>query len=220
MAFKSKKTTFIVLDLDDTVYKEINFVKSGFKAIIKSFVKDADDSLFEIMFNTWLQGGDAIKSLFESLNMKDIPVEEPLNIYHNHSPEINLPLESKLFFQSAISKGYPLGMITDGRTYTQQNKLNALRISNIFKKVIISQEFGSEKPTIRNFKIFEELYPGNIFCYIGDNTNKDFIAPISLNWKSYCLRDDGRNIHPQDLASLPQEVTIIDNLNEFFDAEK
>jgi hypothetical protein len=35
----------------------------------------------------------------------------------------------------------------------------------------------------------------------------------------YCIRDDNNNIHKQDLTTLPKEVTLLDNLNQFFDVE-
>jgi putative hydrolase of the HAD superfamily len=213
----NKNTTFIVLDLDDTIYKEINFVKSGFTAIIKKYADYHHDKYFEVMMNSWFNGSNAIKTLFECLNILNIPIKEPLNLYHSHFPEINLPQESRFFFQTALSRGYKLGLITDGRTITQRNKLKSLGIDGFFEKIVISEEFGSEKPTIQNYKIFEESFPGNSFCYIGDNLKKDFIAPAKLGWKMYCIRDSGINIHRQDLSQVSPEIIILENINQFFD---
>lgn len=217
MTTKNKKITFIVLDLDDTIYKEIEFVKSGFAAIVKKYADNQHAKFFEMMMNSWINGFNAINTLFESLNLSNIPIQEPLNLYHSHFPEINLPRESQSFFQKAISRGYKLGLITDGRIITQRNKLQALGINEYFDKIVISEEFGSEKPSIQNYKIFEESFPGNNFCYIGDNTKKDFIAPAKLGWKMYCLRDDGNNIHRQDLSQVFPEVVVLENINQFFD---
>lgn len=217
MTSKNKKITFIVLDLDDTIYKEINFVKSGFAAIVKKYADTNYVKLFEMMMNSWISGENAINTLFQSLNISNIPIQEPLNLYHNHLPAINLPIESRSFFQTAISKGYKLGLVTDGRKITQRNKLDALGINEYFDKIVISEEFGSEKPTIQNYKIFEESFPGNNFCYIGDNIKKDFIAPAKLGWKMYCIKDDGNNIHKQDLSQLSPEVVLLENINHFFD---
>ncbi len=220
MITKNKKTSFIVLDLDDTIYKEVNFVKSGFKAIIKKYADHHQhDKLINMMMSVWINGGNAINTLLEFLNINDIPIQEPLNIYHNHFPEIDLPEDSNLFFQKAISREVKLGLITDGRTITQRNKLLALGIDKLFKKVVISEDFGSEKPSILNYQIFEETFPEHRFSYIGDNTKKDFIAPAKLGWKMYCIKDDNTNIHKQDLTKLPKEVTLLDNLIQFFDVE-
>ena len=37
------------------------------------------------------------------------------------------------------------------------------------------------------------------YWYIGDNVQKDFVAPNRLNWKTICLMDDGNNIHSQNV---------------------
>ena len=48
------------------------------------------------------------------------------------------------------------------------------------------------------------------FIYVGDNTKKNFIAPNQLGWKTYCITNDGRNIHGQDMsldeAYMPQHI--------------
>jgi putative hydrolase of the HAD superfamily len=216
MTIKNKKTSFIVLDLDDTIYKEKNFVKSGFAAIVKKYADHHHYELLEMMMNSWINGENAINSLFELLNISNIPIQEPLDIYHNHFPEIRLPFESKSFFHTAISRGYKLGLITDGHKITQRNKLKALGINRYFDKIVISEEFGSEKPNIQNYKIFEDIFPDNNFCYIGDNTKKDFIAPTKLGWQMYCIRDNGNNIHKQDFSTIPPEVILLENINQFF----
>lgn len=47
-----------------------------------------------------------------------------------------------------------------------------------------------------------EKYPNSelAFYYVGDNTEKDFLAPNDLGWTTVCLLDDGRNIHKQDFV--------------------
>jgi putative hydrolase of the HAD superfamily len=91
-------------------------------------------------------------------------------------------------------------LVTDGRSNSQRNKIKALGLERWFEErnIIISEEFGSEKTDKRNFTYFMEKYPGRSYCYVGDNTQKDFLAPNGLGWNTVCLLDDGRNIHKQD----------------------
>jgi putative hydrolase of the HAD superfamily len=218
MILKNKNTSFIVLDLDDTIYKEVNFVRSGFKALILHYAKSNQfdhDSILEMMMHSWRNGQNAIKNLFIFLDMPDFPIKEALNIYRTHYPDLELPESSRNFFEIIKAKELKLGLITDGRSITQRNKLKSLGIGSLFDQIIISEEFGSEKPDIRNYEIFQIKYPGHSFCYIGDNTKKDFISPLKLGWETFCIKSDGRNIHSQsNLADL--EVTVINNLNEYF----
>ena len=74
-------------------------------------------------------------------------------------------------------------------------------------RAVISEDFGSEKPALANFEYFMKRYPGcSDFTYVGDNPDKDFIAPNTLGWETICLRDDGRNIHKQEFSVVSDEA--------------
>ena len=96
-----------------------------------------------------------------------------------------------------------MGIITDGRSVTQRNKIEALGLEDTFDDIIISEEFGSSKPSEENYLYFEKKYGNSNFTYIGDNTVKDFVTPNSLGWNTLCLLDDGNNIHKQNLDLNP-----------------
>ena len=71
--------------------------------------------------------------------------------------------------------------------------------------MVISEELGSEKPALANYTYFMERYPEcHDFTYVGDNLKKDFIAPNTLGWLTVCLKDDGRNIHRQEVEDLEE----------------
>ena len=108
-------------------------------------------------------------------------------------------------------------MITDGRSVQQRNKIKALGLSEYFDDVIISEEFGSEKPNINNYKYFVDKYGYSYkYVYIGDNINKDFIAPNLLGWSTICLLDNGKNIHKQSfhLENNTKPIYLINELKE------
>ena len=64
-----------------------------------------------------------------------------------------------LYFLHLRRKNIRLGIISDGRSRTQRNKLRALGLDWI-EDVVISEEFGSEKPCEANYLYFEKKYPG------------------------------------------------------------
>ena len=88
--------------------------------------------------------------------------------------------------------------------------------------VVISEEFGSEKPCEANYLYFEKKYPDYRFTYIADNLKKDFVAPNRLGWRTVCLKDDGRNIHSQniEIAEVQKPQFIIDKLTDLIKVEK
>ena len=80
-------------------------------------------------------------------------------------------------------------------------------IEDLFDLIVVSEEFGSEKPSENNFLTFHQFGTAQYF-YISDNVKKDFVSPKKLGWTTVCLLDDGQNIHTQNFnteeAYLPE----------------
>lgn len=186
----------IVFDLDDTLYKEVSFVESGFKAIARHL---GNLSFSDEMMFSWRDGKNAFEQLIGNHSLT-ASIEELLSIYRTHVPTIELETSIVATLDALIANGKILGIITDGRSLTQRNKINALGLSRWFTddNIIISEEVGSTKPDVRNYRFFMSKYPGKIYTYIGDNVTKDFVAPKSLGWQTICVKDNGQNIHSQD----------------------
>ncbi|MBA4135232.1 MAG: HAD family hydrolase [Flavobacterium sp.] len=203
----------VVFDLDDTLVKEIDYLKSAFKAIAVK-VDSTNDSLFNQML-FWYQNKENVFQNIES--HYGFSVNELKQQYRTHVPDfIQYKGVSELLLRFK-EKGCFIGLITDGYSLTQRNKLKALGIEELFDLIVISEEFGSEKPNENNYKVFHQLATKDYY-YIGDNTAKDFLAPNRLGWISVCLLNNGENIHPQDFTKetvyLPQKT--ITDLNELF----
>lgn len=198
-----KKT--IVFDLDDTLVKEIDYLKSAFAAIA-THLDAQHPGLFEEMFG-WYKAKEDVFGNLEKRYPHAVKAELKA-FYRNHTPNFNPLSESRELLLELKNDGHYLGLITDGFSITQRNKIKALDIEDLFDLIVISEEFGSEKPDERNFAVFSQFNTRHYF-YISDNVRKDFIAPNKLGWTTVCLLDDGANIHTQDfdkdLIYLPAE---------------
>ncbi|WP_291122083.1 HAD family hydrolase [Empedobacter sp. UBA7620] len=207
------KVKYIIFDLDDTLMYEIDFLKSAFKEIADFIDKKNQEELFKLMLIKYHEGENVFDFLIN--NYTNFSKEQLLQMYRNHFPNISLNEGTDDLLKKIKSKGYKLGLITDGRSVTQRNKLKALEIENLFDRIVISEEFGSMKPNESNFKVFQEPEIDDYF-YIGDNTKKDFVTPNKLGWTSICILNKGFNIHKQDFnldqQFLPQ--LKINSLNE------
>lgn len=183
----------VVFDLDDTLVPERDFVVSGFRAVSGPL------------------GGRMIE-LFDA-GEKDVfgrvsgamPKERMLQIYREHKPILELAPGVRELLEWLRGDDHPLGLITDGRSVTQRNKIEALGIQQLLDEIVISEEFGSAKPDERNFRVFESKFPGRACAYVGDNLAKDFVTPNRLGWTTVCLLDRGQNIHPQDFSAVADE---------------
>lgn len=186
----------IVFDLDDTLYKEVAFVESGFKAVAHHI---GNISFADELISWWTDGKNALETLINKYSLK-FPIEKLLAVYRNHLPAIKLDTSTVQILDYLIAHGKILGLITDGRFITQNNKIRALGLSQWIsaENIIISEEFGASKPDVRNYQFFMSKYPDKTYTYIGDNITKDFLAPKALGWQTICLKDNGQNIHSQD----------------------
>lgn len=189
----------VVFDLDDTLYKEVDFLKSAYREI-GAFLEThyMVNGGYEKMFRLWQEGRNAFE---EIIREHDLPlsVDELIRMYRMHVPSIILD-EKTSEVLSVLSKTCVMGLITDGRSVTQRNKIKALGLERFIEEsnILISEETGLAKPASEPFQFFMDKYPNRDYYYIGDNPGKDFIAPNQLGWKTVCLSDDGRNIHHQE----------------------
>ena len=191
----------VCFDLDDTLYKEIDYLKSAYLEIAETV---GHPEAAEQMVEWYKEGKNAFEELIKAFGL-DLTIADFLKIYRNHYPEISLEEGVMEYLEELKDSGAKLGVITDGRSVTQRNKIRALGIESMLDAVIISEEIGSEKPDVRNYQAVMNMFPDRkVFVYVGDNTKKDFIAPNALGWRTCCVKNDGRNIHGQDF-SMPRE---------------
>ncbi len=208
-----KKRVFI-FDLDDTLYKEIDFLKSAYREIAMII---GHLEAFDFMLDSYLYGDNAFKSVIYKYHLK-FTVGQLLDIYRNHKPDISLEQDTITTLDALKARGIIMCLLTDGRSVTQRNKIEALGLYRWFEEedILISEEFGYGKPSIECYQYFLDHYPDAQFTVIGDNPAKDFLTPNKLGWMTICLRPNGQNIHNQNLK-VPKEYLAkhkIDNLSQ------
>lgn len=217
----------VCFDLDDTLYKEIDYLKSAYMEIASyaaDYCRGCSDSpiilsvkAYEAMLLAYKEGQNAFERLNAFLGI-NLPISQYLQIYRMHKPNIRLSESVVSVLNLLKSSECIIGLITDGRSVQQRNKMEALGLNRwiMDEDIVISEAFGSEKPTSANYEYFMKRYPEcDEFIYIGDNLKKDFIAPNALRWLTVCLKDDGRNIHKQDFTSVSTKAMpkiIIDDI--------
>jgi len=206
--------TFFVFDLDDTLFKEIEYLKSAYQSIALKVSASDHTDLYEQMFLRYKRRENVFKWLNDEYGIHGIELPWLLKEYREHIPSISMADDTAKFLEQVREHKIPTGLITDGRSITQRNKLRALGMEDYFRDIIISEEFGSEKPDERNYLFFENKYPGKDFYFFGDNTGKDFIVPHKLGWKTVCIKDDGNHIHPQKENPIPAPAFMISSFKE------
>lgn len=198
----------VIFDLDDTLYKEIDFLKSGYRKVAELVAKQYGCDarvIYDHLLRWYYNGDNAFACMNEEYSFGN-PINEYLDIYRSHHPTITLSEETKKTFSKLKEEDVVLGIITDGREITQKQKVEALGLEQWIPMdmIMINEDKKYFKPNHWSYDRMmlkcNEKYPNSDFAffYVGDNTEKDFIAPNQLGWTSICLMDNGKNIHKQN----------------------
>ena len=172
----------MVFDLDDTLYSEKEYVRSGFHQIAALFpeIPDAEVSLWKF----FLDKKPAIDCFIEKERISKDLKKKCLDVYRFQKPDICLyPGVHDMLLR--LKKQIKLGLITDGRPEGQHAKIRVLGLESIFDYIIITDELGGasfRKPNTTAFKLMAEALNVNNakMCYIGDNIQKDIAGAEAL----------------------------------------
>lgn len=195
------KHILIAFDLDDTLYKEVDYLNSGLRYVARRVarrLKIPYESAFEAMYDSTL-GENHFDRLHRFIDCK-VSVQQMVKMYRLHVPMLLLPDDTRYCLNKLKSTGYTLAMITDGRHISQMNKILALGLAEYFDTslISISEDIGATKESTTPWELMEEHTPScSEHWYIGDNPAKDFTIPRQRGWRTVMLENDGRNIHPQ-----------------------
>jgi len=199
----------IVLDLDDTLYPEREFVRSGYHAVEAKLHVDGvtDEPIANWLWARALGGvfKDAYSAMDEhfQLGLSGEYLQELVACYRNHVPTIS-PFEGVREVLVALKRKYKLALLSDGVELTQSNKLGALDLPVDFDATLFTLVRGKEftKPSALGFEaIADELnVPHDACCYVGDNVSKDFIAPNALGWLTIRLVMPGQIYEDRPVA--------------------
>jgi len=174
----------IVFDLDDTLYSEKEYVKSGYAVVARelSMVENAEAKLWK----AFEEKKPAIDDILCSEGVySDVLKQRCLDAYRFHWPSIHLYGGVAEMLTYLREKNFLIGIITDGRSEGQRSKIKALGLEKFVNCIIITDELGGveyRKPNEKAFVIMKDQLGVEYdeMCYVGDNIKKDFIAPERL----------------------------------------
>ncbi len=183
----------VVFDLDDTLYDELDYCRSGFKAVAEYLSNLVDvlspEEIFDSLWKQFTDGNHAktFNAALDGfgLSYDDRLIEKLIETYRTHKPEIKLPPDSAKVLRQ-LSKKYTLALLTDGFLPAQQLKVQALEIEKYFECIIYTEQLGRQfwKPSPVGFeKLMQALNAKpQAIAYVADNQMKDFIAPNKLGF--------------------------------------
>lgn len=213
----------VVLDLDDTLYLERDFVLSGFAAVDRALrdqgLVTGFASVARRLFATGRRG-DIFDSALTELGVDPAPdlLARLVDVYRAHIPTISLAPDTPDFLDHACSTN-ALAIVTDGYLQVQRNKIAALRLDRWpIDPVVCTDVWGRAfwKPHRSAFDQVAAAYalPPDAFVYIADNPAKDFVTPRALGWKTIQI-DRADRVHPAvPAAPLHHADLVVESFTE------
>jgi putative hydrolase of the HAD superfamily len=214
----------VVFDLDDTLYLERDYVRSGFAAVGRWAVTELGVSDFETRAWQLFTEGER-ESIFQTalaefgITTDQRILAQMTSIYRAHRPVIQL-LPDSIKCLTELDSSAILGLITDGDPQRQRMKCDRLGLCNWLSHVIYTGDWGAEfhKPHPRAYEAIQYQIGRNCrFVYVADNPAKDFISPLALGWDTVRVRRS-ESMHFQRecaLSALPRtEIPNLWNLSE------
>lgn len=227
----------IVFDMDDTLYDEIDYCRSGYKACGRWLSESRNISPDAVADALWweFENGNRTKTFNTALQKLNIDctdelIKQLIKLYRNHKPDIKLPDESKKVLDT-LSAEHTLALLTDGFLPAQQLKVASLSIESYFKSIIFSEMLGRQfwKPSVVGFeKILDQtgILPQQS-VYIGDNAQKDFIGPNKLGFTTIQIsrpnavhKDDGQGDFWRPNYQISSLNEIIELIKVIYESKK
>lgn len=192
----------LILDMDDTLYPEKQYIRSGYHKIAESGLISAPVAeVEETLWDAFCKQQKAIDVLLSKYGIKSESIKQKLiDIYRDQTPDISLYPDAQEFLLKLKQMDIRLGLITDGRPNGQWAKIKALDIEKFFDEIIVTDELAGKcgrpedfrKPNSLAFEIMQRRMgiPMHKMMYVGDNEHKDHKAPLMLGMKAVWFNNE------------------------------
>lgn len=197
----------IIFDIDDTLISHTLAIKQGSKDFYEKFIFEKGITLDEFQ-DIWKEEHDRYveQYLKKIITFQEQRILRLKGIFSRFGENISSD-EAKEYFNYYLTayknnwslfpdvclelfNNYILGIISDGDSGQQRQKLRETKTIDYFDTIVISDDLGISKPDKRIFKkclTDLEINPYETI-YIGDNYKKDFIGAINSGLYA-CLVD-------------------------------
>ncbi len=186
----------VVFDVDDTLYLERDYIRSGF-GCVGGWARDnlGIDDFAELAWHAFEEGtrGSTFDVVLRQRGIDPTSelVGRLMGFYRSHEPDIELLPDARECLKRLAGR-LALATVTDGPLESQRAKARALDLARWVDPIIFTAELGASfsKPHIRGFEVVEEMTgcSDEECVYVADNPLKDFVAPRALGWKTVRVR--------------------------------
>jgi putative hydrolase of the HAD superfamily len=189
----------VLFDLDDTLYPELAFARSGFAAaaafLEARYGLDRDattDRMMEVLHQDG-RGHVFETVVTEALGSAEVQITPTLlYIYRSHRPRLQPYPDVNPLLRRLSDAGLRLGVLTDGLASVQRRKLDALELGVPLDVIVVAGELPGSmaKPSPAAYAIALELLglPATEVAYVGNDPYKDFAGARAVGMRTIRVR--------------------------------
>jgi putative hydrolase of the HAD superfamily len=214
-------TVTLVFDLDDTLYLERDYVRSGIRVVDAWARSTLGLDGLAAAATSLVESGQYGKLFDAALAILGVPadpaiIDRMVSVYREHAPDIQLAPDARAFLTAGHD--YAFALISDGYSVAQHGKIDALDLPRFgLDPIICTDDWGRDywKPHKRAYETVQAAHAGRStrFIYVADNPAKDFLAPRALGWATVQIDRPGA-IHAR---MAPSDAHRADMVIESFD---
>ncbi len=196
----------IIFDVDDTLYNMMDPFEGAFRKLFKERHRDTDlQKLFVLsrkysdeVFEATVNGTMSMEEMYIyriQQSCKDLGIkmtnEEALTFqgyYETNQGKIQMPETMQNILTMLKREEYTLGVITNGPSRHQRNKIEALGVTKWIpmEHIFISGDLDVAKPDPEIYRTVVRKMGGSPdeYLYIGDSFENDIVASKAAGWKA------------------------------------
>lgn len=211
----------LVFDLDDTLYPELSYVHSGFRAVAlwlsPQLGVPTEILAAELIAEEAAHGrGQVFDAILRNhgRHSKSL-VATCLRAYRQHQPELTLYPDAERCLTRFAA--WPLYIVTDGHKAVQARKVAALGLAGRVRHTYLTNRYGRHraKPDPHVFELIcrrEGVAPSQVI-YVGDNPRKDFVGIKPLGFRTVrILRGNYAHLEADAAHEADKRIYSLDEL--------
>lgn len=213
----------VLFDLDDTLYRELDYVEQGFRNVAGVLAEHLskmgagrkapgpDMLCYQMMELMEMEGRGKIFDRICERYDADISVQELIEVYRDTKPKLSLYPDGEKLLEWLRDKKKKTGLLTDGNAQVQHRKIEALGLDKRFDVVLASDDLGLAKPdpAVYAYCIDRLGIAPQETVYIGDNTSKDFIGAGKIGMRTIrIIRPEGMYMRREAEDGFDADVTV------------
>lgn len=217
----------VFFDMDDTLYDTSGFASIARRAAVKSMVHNglqcSEEEGYEHLMEIVREKGSNYSKHFNILTNDINGSEDPLIIvngiitYHNTKfAMLKLQPDSFAILLYLKSKGYKVGLITNGKEFKQWEKLIRLGLYPFFDEIVTSESVGVEKPDAKIYQIAMDRLnvTKGASIMVGNNFDVDIMGAYNAGMQSMIINSKLTDEQNKKLEQLNYQVRQLDTLTD------